>query len=78
MKDDLIEDSGFELGKAHQSIAKLIVMHRDSSTELAALKIEHERLKWTLTKIYDREREREPSRIRYTYGDFNNKIDPAG
>jgi hypothetical protein len=68
MEDDLIDDSGFELGmptpvemlkhqctllcgelettrldlrKAHQNIARLIVMYRDSSTELAALKVEH-------------------------------------
>lgn len=64
MKDDLIDDSGFELGmptrvemlkhqctllctelettrrdlrNAHRNIAKLIIMHRDCSTELAAL-----------------------------------------
>ena len=64
MEDDLIDDSGFELGfpsreemlkhqcdllcaelettrrdlrKAHRDIAKLIIMHRGSSTELAAL-----------------------------------------
>ena len=78
MKDDLIDDSGFELGlpyreemlkhqrdllcaelettrrdlrTAHQNIAGLIVMYRESSTELAALKIEHERLKWTLSDM---------------------------
>lgn len=75
MEDDLIDDSGFELGmptpvemlkhqctllcaelettrldllKAHRDIAKLIVMHWDRSTEFAALKVEHERLRWTL------------------------------
>ena len=64
MEDDLIDDSGFELGmptrvemqmhqctllcvelettrrdlrKAHRDIARLIIMYRDSSTELAAL-----------------------------------------
>ena len=64
MEDDLIDDSGFELGvpsytemlkhqctllcaeleatrldlrKAHRDIARLIVMYRDCSTELAAL-----------------------------------------
>lgn len=79
MNDNLIDDSGFELGlpsreemlkhqcdllcaelettrrdlrTAHQNIAGLIVMYRESSTELAALKIEHERLKWTLSDMY--------------------------
>lgn len=96
MDDDLIDDSGFELGmpsreemlkhqctllcaelettrqdlrNAHRNIAKLIVMHRDSSTELAALKVEHERLKWTLSEMYARDREREMSRMDYVYGD---------
>jgi hypothetical protein len=96
MEDDLIDDTGFELGmptrvemlqhqctllcaelettrqdlrKAHQNIAKLIIMHRDCSTELAALKIEHERLKWTLSEMYNRNTERETSRMGYAYGD---------
>lgn len=100
MEDDLIDDSGFELGipsytvmlkhqctllcaelettrrdlrKAHQNIAKLIVMHRDSSTELASLKIEYERLKWTLSDMYSRERERDSSRMGYAYGDHTGK-----
>lgn len=72
MEDDLIDDSGFELGiptreemlkhqcdvlcselettrwdlrRAHKTIAGMIVMYRDSATELAALKVEHERLR---------------------------------
>ncbi len=96
MEDDLIDDSGFELGmpsytemlkhqcdllcaelettrrdlrKAHQNIASLIVMHRERSTELAALKVEHERLKWALSDMYSREREQETSRMGYAYGD---------
>lgn len=96
MEDDLIDDSGFELGmpsytemlkhhcdllcaelettrrdlrKAHQNIATLIIMHRDSSTELASLKVEHEQLKWALSDMYSRERERETSRMGYAYGD---------
>ena len=100
MTDDLIDDSGFDLGmpsytemlkhqcdllcaeleatrrdlrKAHQSIACLIVMHRESSTELAALKVEHERLKWTLSDMYSREREWETSRMGYAYGDHTRK-----
>ncbi|MGY2260845.1 hypothetical protein [Pseudomonas sp. SDO55104_S430] len=105
MEDDLIDDTGFELGmptreemlkhqctllcvelettrcdlrKAHQNIAKLILMHRDSSTELAALKAEHERLRWTLSDIYSRERERGATQMGYAYGDFDSKVDPPG
>jgi hypothetical protein len=96
MEDDLIDDTGFELGmptpvemlkrqctllcaelettrldlrKAHQNIAKLIVMHRGCSTELAALKVAHERLKWTLSERYNPDAERETSRMSYQYGD---------
>jgi len=94
MKDDLIDDSGFELGlpsreemlkhqcdllcaelettrrdlrKAHKNIAGLIVMYRDSSKELAALKVEHRRVQWRLSEMYNRERE--TSRMGYAYGD---------
>jgi len=100
MKDDLIDDTGFELGmpthvemlqhynrlveaelettrqdlrRAHESIAKLIVMHRDSSKELAALKVEHERLKWTLSDMYRRESEKQTVRMGYQYGDYSKK-----
>ena len=96
MEDDLIDDSGFELGmpthvellkhqcdllcselettrrdlrRAHKTIAGMIVMYRDCTKQLAALKIEHERLKWTLSDMYSRERERETSRMGYAYGD---------
>jgi hypothetical protein len=96
MEDDLLDDTGFELGmpthvemlkhqctllctelettrrdlrKAHQNIARLIVMYRDSSTELAARKIEYERLQRTPSEMYSREREQEASRARYAYGD---------
>ena len=96
MKDDLIDDSGFELGiptreemlkhqcdllccelettrhdlrKAHKDIARLIVMYRDESAELAALKVEHERVRWTLSDVYRRESERETARMSYQYGD---------
>lgn len=100
MKDDLIDDTRFELGmpthvemlqhynrlveaelettrqdlrRAHESIAKLIVMYRDSSKELAALKIEHERLKWTLSDMYRRESELQTVRMGYQYGDYSKK-----
>jgi len=105
MKDDLIEDSGFELGmpshlellkhqcdllcaelettrrdlrKAHKNIAGLIVMYRESSTELAALKVEHERLKWTLTDMYRREREQGTAQLGYQYGDYTKSEKPRG
>ena len=100
MKDDLIDDSGFELGlpyreemlkhqrdllcaelettrrdlrRAHQNIAGLIVMYRESSTELAALKVENERLKWTLTDMYSRERDQGKTQLGYAYGDYTPK-----
>ncbi|WP_242482790.1 hypothetical protein [Pseudomonas sp. TH10] len=84
MEDDLIDDSGFELGmpthvemlkhycsvleaeldttrqdlrRAHKTIAGLIVMYRGGSKELAALKVEREKLKWTLSEMYCQERE---------------------
>jgi hypothetical protein len=104
MEDDLIEDSGFELGmpshlellkhhcdllcaelettrrdlrRAHQNIAGLIVMYRESSTELAALKVENERLKWTLTDMYSREREQGKTQLGYAYGDYSPKKSPS-
>ncbi|MNO45704.1 hypothetical protein D3C76_359760 [compost metagenome] len=64
-----LETTRRDLRKAHQNIASLIVMHRDSSTELAMLKVEHERLKWTLSDMYRRESERETSRMGYACGD---------
>lgn len=104
MQDDLIDDSGFELGmpthaemlkhynclleaeletarselqRAHKTIAGLIVMYRDSSKELAALKLEHERLRWTLSDMYRRESERETKHetktLGYAYGDYNTQ-----
>lgn len=100
MEDDLIDDSGFELGmpsrvellkhqcdllcselettrrdlrRAHKTIAGLIVMYRDSSKELAALKVEHERLRWTLSDMYRRESESSASKLTYAYGDYSNR-----
>jgi hypothetical protein len=102
MDDDLIDDSGFELGlpthaemlkhynrlleaeletarsdlqRAHKTIAGLIVMYRDSSRELAALKIEHERLRWTLSEMYSRESESVTSKMTYAYGDYSNRTE---
>lgn len=60
-----------DLRRAHKNIAGLIVMYRDSSKELAALKLEHERLRWTLSDMYRRESERETARMGYQYGDYS-------
>jgi hypothetical protein len=38
-----LETTRQDLRKAHKNIAKLIIMHRDTSRELSALKVEHER-----------------------------------
>jgi len=102
MEDDLIDDSGFELGlpsreemlkhqcdllcselditrrdprQAHKNLAGMIVMWRDSSKELAALKLEHERLRWTLSDMYRRESERETAKMTYAYGDHDKRAE---
>jgi len=96
MQNDLIDDSGFELGmpsltdmlrhecdllhselevtrrdlrQTHKNLAGMICMWRDSNKELAALKLEHERLRWTLSDMYQRERELETAKMGYAYGD---------
>lgn len=66
-----LETTRQDLRKAHKDIAGLIVMYRDSSKELAALKLEHERLRWTLSGMYRRESERETKRMGYAYGNYN-------
>ena len=103
MEDDLIDDSGFELGmpthlellkhqcdllcselettrrdlrRAHKTIAGMIVMYRDCTKELAALKVEHERLRWTLSDMYRREREQGTTQLGYQYGDYSNLEKP--
>ncbi|MGG7647928.1 hypothetical protein ACQ4OB_07845 [Pseudomonas sp. ES4] len=68
-----LETTRCDLRKAHKTIAGLIVMYRDSSKELAALKIEHERLKWTLSDMYRRESERESARMSYQYGGYEKR-----
>lgn len=96
MQDDLIDDTGFELGMptyeellkhqidllcsdleltrrnlraTHRELAGLIVMYRASVKEIGTLKIENERLRWTLSDIYMRQSQEATSRIVYTYGD---------
>ena len=68
-----LETTRQDLRKAHQNIAHLIIMHRDRSAELAALKVEHERLRWTLSDMYRRESERETARMGYQYGDHTSR-----
>lgn len=48
-------------------------MYRQACKELGTLKVEHERLRWTLSDMYSREREREASRMGYAYGDHTGK-----
>lgn len=49
-----LDTTRHDLRRAHETIAGMIVMHRDGSRELAALKMEHERLKLTLSDTYSR------------------------
>jgi len=62
-----------DLRQAHKNLAGLICMWRDTSKELATLKLEHERLKWTLSDMDRREMERETSRMTYAYGDHDKR-----
>ncbi|WNF55811.1 hypothetical protein [Pseudomonas sp. SG20052] len=100
MDDDLIDDSGFELGmpshvdmlkhyccvleaeldttrcdlrRAHQNIAGLIVMHRELSKELSALKVDHQRITQRLSQFYEADRTQEAARMAYRYGDYEKK-----
>ncbi|MBU0523589.1 MAG: hypothetical protein KJ643_15250 [Gammaproteobacteria bacterium] len=100
MEDDLIDDSGFELGmpshvdmlkhyccvleaeldttrrdlrRAHQNIAGLIVMHRDTAKELAALKVDHQRITQRLSQFYEADRAQEVARMGYAYGNYEQK-----
>ncbi|MGJ7513650.1 hypothetical protein ACSFE6_04850 [Pseudomonas baetica] len=66
-----LETTHQNLRKAHKDIARLIVMYRDSSKELAGLKIENDRLRWTLSDMYRHQSEQETARMGYQYGDYN-------
>lgn len=48
-----------DLRHAHKNLAGMICMWRTSSKELTTLRLEHERLRWTLSDLYRREMERE-------------------
>ncbi len=99
MENDLIDDSGFELGmlsvegmlrhecdllhselevtrrdlrRAHQTIGGMIVMHQTLSKELAALKVEHNRISLRLSQFYEADRQKKPT-LGYSYGDHLNR-----
>lgn len=99
--DDLVDDSGFELGMptyegllkhqcdllcsdleltrrnlraAHRELAGLIVMYRGVLKEAATLKVENEKLRWTLSDIYLRESKEATSKMGYSYGDHTPKV----
>jgi hypothetical protein len=58
-----------DLRQAHKNLAGVICMWRDGAKELAALKLEHERVRWTLSDVYRRQSDAETSRMVYQYGD---------
>lgn len=62
-----------DLRQAHKNLAGMICMWRDSDRELAALKLEHERLRWKLSDMYRRETELETARMTYAYGDYDKR-----
>jgi regulator of replication initiation timing len=62
-----------DLRQAHKNLAGLICMWRDSSKELAALKLEHEKLRWTLSDLYQREAEKETAKMSYQYRNYEQK-----
>lgn len=59
--------------QAHKNLSGMIVMWRVCDRELAALKLEHERLRWTVSEMYSRERELETARMTYAYGDYDKR-----
>lgn len=62
-----------DLRRAHQTIGGMIVMHRDLSKELSVLKVDHQRVTQRLSECYAADREREISRMGYSYGDHAKK-----
>ncbi len=60
-----------DLRRAHETIDGMIVMCRDGSKDLAALKVAHERLKLTLSDVYRREGEQETAQMGCAYRDHN-------
>ncbi|MFJ7793349.1 hypothetical protein [Pseudomonas sp. NPDC096950] len=60
-----------DLRQSHKNLAGMICMWRTSDKELSALKLEHERLRWTLSDMYRRETELETAKFSYSYGDHS-------
>jgi hypothetical protein len=44
-------------------------MYRQACRELGTLKVEHERLRWTLSDFYRREGDKEAGKMVHQYGD---------
>lgn len=61
------------LRAAHRELAGLIVMYRSVLKEIATLKIENEKLRWTLSEIYLRESKEATSKMGYSYGDHGKR-----
>lgn len=62
-----------DLRQAHKNLAGMITMWRDSAKELAALRIEHERIGRRLNQYCEAERERETGKFGYSYGDYTSR-----
>lgn len=62
-----------DLRQAHKNLAGMICMWRDTDKALVALKLEHERLRWTLSDMYRRETELETAKMTYSYGDHEKR-----
>ncbi|MEN2396825.1 hypothetical protein [Pseudomonas halotolerans] len=61
------------LRAAHRELAGLIVMYRGVLKEVATLKIENEKLRWTLSEIYLRQSREATKKMGYAYGDHGKK-----
>jgi regulator of replication initiation timing len=71
-----LETTRRDLRRAHKTIAGMVVMYRDSTKELAALKLEHGRLRWRLSEFYRADAERGAAKMGYAYGDYSNRSEP--
>lgn len=58
-----------DLRRAHQTIGGMIVMQRELSKELAALKVRHVGVAQRLSECYAADRAQELARMTYSYGD---------
>lgn len=57
------------LRSALKDLSGLISMYRQACKELGTLKVEHERLRWTLSDLSWWESEQEEGKMVYQYGD---------